>query len=99
MSTNPASKDIHPFLKGNFAPVTEEYISSACQVTGRIPDELLGGQYIRNGGNPVYPPEQGRHYHWCVLASGHITQTIGLTVSIQVRRRRNATWRAVPTTT
>ncbi|ORY23043.1 retinal pigment epithelial membrane protein-domain-containing protein [Naematelia encephala] len=60
----PPSEDIHPFLKGNFAPVTDEFISHACSVTGPIPDELLGGQYIRNGGNPVYPPEKGRHYHW-----------------------------------
>nr|XP_019013550.1 uncharacterized protein I206_01620 [Kwoniella pini CBS 10737]OCF52331.1 hypothetical protein I206_01620 [Kwoniella pini CBS 10737] len=56
---------IHPFLKGNFAPVTEEYISHPCEIVqGEIPVEVLGGQYIRNGGNPVYPPEQGRHYHW-----------------------------------
>ncbi|OCF35459.1 hypothetical protein I316_03011 [Kwoniella heveanensis BCC8398] len=61
----PDGGHIHPFLKGNFAPVTDEYISHPCEVLeGVIPDELLGGQYIRNGGNPVYPPEQGRHYHW-----------------------------------
>jgi carotenoid cleavage dioxygenase-like enzyme len=58
------SQDIHPFLKGNFAPVDKEFISYPCRVQGEIPDELLGGQYIRNGGNPVYPPDQGRHYHW-----------------------------------
>ncbi|WWC90012.1 uncharacterized protein L201_004942 [Kwoniella dendrophila CBS 6074] len=56
---------IHPFLKGNFAPVINEYVSHPCKVVhGEIPPELVGGQYIRNGGNPVYPPEQGRHYHW-----------------------------------
>ncbi|WVQ98740.1 hypothetical protein IAU59_005871 [Kwoniella sp. CBS 9459] len=61
----PSGGHIHPFLKGNFAPVTDEYISHPCEVVhGGVPDELLGGQYIRNGGNPVYPPEQGRHYHW-----------------------------------
>ncbi|EIW69469.1 hypothetical protein TREMEDRAFT_30937 [Tremella mesenterica DSM 1558] len=67
MSTSEASttNDLHPFLRGNFAPVTEEYISHPCPVTlGSIPSELLGGQYIRNGGNPVYPPHKGRHYHW-----------------------------------
>jgi len=63
-ASKPNNHDIHPFLKGNFAPVTEEFISYRCDVSGRIPDELLGGQYIRNGGNPVYPPEKGRHYHW-----------------------------------
>ncbi|WVF72160.1 hypothetical protein IAT40_006972 [Kwoniella sp. CBS 6097] len=61
----PDGGHIHPFLKGNFAPVPDEYISHPCKVVhGEIPKELLGGQYIRNGGNPVYPPEQGRHYHW-----------------------------------
>lgn len=45
-------------------PVTEEYISHTCVVEGKIPAELLGGQYIRNGGNPIHPPGKGRHYHW-----------------------------------
>lgn len=62
------SPQIHPFLKGNFAPVEEEYISQPCSiVSGEIPDELLGGQYVRNGGNPIYPPKEGRHYHWYVF--------------------------------
>lgn len=60
----PPSNHIHPFLKGNFAPVDEEYIAHQCEIIGEIPQQLLGGQYIRNGGNPVYPPEKGRHYHW-----------------------------------
>lgn len=61
----PPGHDIHPFLRGNFAPVTDEFISYSCEVVhGQIPPELCGGQYIRNGGNPVYPPEKGRHYHW-----------------------------------
>jgi carotenoid cleavage dioxygenase-like enzyme len=59
-----AGGELHPFLRGNFTPVTEEYISYACEIEGSIPPELLGGQYIRNGGNPIYPPEKGRHYHW-----------------------------------
>lgn len=67
MSSVPTGKDIHPFLRGNFAPVTQEFISHPCElVEGKIPVELLGGQYIRNGGNPIYPPEKGRHYHWSV---------------------------------
>ena len=65
MKTVPDGQDIHPFLRGNFAPVDKEYISFPCEIVyGVIPNELLGGQYIRNGGNPVYPPEKGRHYHW-----------------------------------
>jgi hypothetical protein len=56
---------VHPYLAGNFAPVFTEYISHACEVVhGAVPDELLGGQYVRNGGNPIFPPEMGRHYHW-----------------------------------
>lgn len=63
----PPSDEIHPFLKGNFAPVTDEYVDYQCEVMdGRVPRELIGGQYVRNGGNPVYPPEKGRHYHWQV---------------------------------
>ena len=62
--TVPPSDHIHPFLRGNFAPVTEEFVDVQCTITGNIPEELVGGQYIRNGGNPVYPPEKGRHYHW-----------------------------------
>jgi carotenoid cleavage dioxygenase-like enzyme len=64
--TVPSNATIHPFLRGNFMPVTEEYISHSCLVEGKIPAELLGGQYIRNGGNPVHPPGKGRHYHWYV---------------------------------
>jgi carotenoid cleavage dioxygenase-like enzyme len=64
-STVPSGNNIHPFLRGNFAPVEEEFISHSCDIVhGAVPTELLGGQYIRNGGNPVYPPEKGRHYHW-----------------------------------
>lgn len=33
-------------------------------ILGRIPTELWGGQYVRNGGNPLFPPEEGRDYHW-----------------------------------
>ncbi|ORX39888.1 carotenoid oxygenase [Kockovaella imperatae] len=62
--TVPPSSDIHPFLKGNFAPVETEFISFPCKVQGVIPPEFIGGQYIRNGGNPIHPPEKGRHYHW-----------------------------------
>jgi carotenoid cleavage dioxygenase-like enzyme len=56
---------IHPYLAGNFAPVLGEYVMHPCQIVeGSVPLELKGGQYIRNGGNPANPPEEGRHYHW-----------------------------------
>lgn len=35
-----------------------------CSYTGRIPDDLGGGQYVRNGGNPVTNDELGRDAHW-----------------------------------
>ena len=55
----------HPYLAGNFAPVLGEYAMHPCEIVhGEVPMELKGGQYIRNGGNPVHPPESGRHYHW-----------------------------------
>ncbi|KAL7423941.1 hypothetical protein Q5752_001526 [Cryptotrichosporon argae] len=60
-----AQGHIHPFLRGNFAPVEDEHVAVTCTVVhGAIPRALHGGQYIRNGGNPVHPPEAGRHYHW-----------------------------------
>ncbi|KAJ9107703.1 hypothetical protein QFC21_001163 [Naganishia friedmannii] len=56
---------IHPYLAGNFAPVLGEYVMHPCEIVqGEVPRELKGGQYIRNGGNPANPPEEGRHYHW-----------------------------------
>lgn len=32
--------------------------------TGEIPDELLGGMYVRNGGNPATNSDLGREAHW-----------------------------------
>jgi len=32
----PSSDEIHPFLKGNFAPVTEEYVNHPCEVVGGV---------------------------------------------------------------
>lgn len=55
----------HPYLSGNFAPVLEEFVDYECKiVAGSVPDELYGGQYVRNGGNVVNLPEEGRDYHW-----------------------------------
>ncbi len=61
----------HPYLSGNFAPVLDEYDNYECEIVeGRIPLDLEGGCYVRNGGNPVVAPEKGRHYHWCVCVVG-----------------------------
>ncbi|EEU37141.1 uncharacterized protein NECHADRAFT_52046, partial [Fusarium vanettenii 77-13-4] len=35
-----------------------------CVYTGNIPPELQGGQYVRNGGNPVGHEDLGRDAHW-----------------------------------
>lgn len=35
-----------------------------CGYEGFIPDELAGGEYVRNGGNPVSNEDLGRDAHW-----------------------------------
>ncbi|PGG96107.1 hypothetical protein AJ79_09733 [Helicocarpus griseus UAMH5409] len=53
----------HPFLKGNFAPVSRIRSLEPCSFEGHIPDEFIGGQYIRNGSNPI-GQLSGKAYHW-----------------------------------
>jgi carotenoid cleavage dioxygenase-like enzyme len=52
------------YLSGNFAPVTEEVTATDLPVVGQIP-EVLNGRYLRNGPNPVTPPDPAT-YHWFV---------------------------------
>ncbi|KAI4620576.1 uncharacterized protein J4E87_007264 [Alternaria ethzedia] len=54
----------HPYLSGNFAPVSTTCPPTPVSWTGRIPPELLGGMYVRNGGNPVTNSDLGREAHW-----------------------------------
>lgn len=54
----------HPYLSGNFAPISQTCALKPCTFSGTIPDELLGGQYVRNGGNPVSNEDLGRDAHW-----------------------------------
>ncbi|KAL8835782.1 MAG: hypothetical protein Q9170_003176 [Blastenia crenularia] len=54
----------NPWLSGNFAPIEKELPLTQCSYTGTIPDEFAGGQYIRNGGNPVSNGDLGRDAHW-----------------------------------
>lgn len=35
-----------------------------CTYSGVIPDQLAGGQYVRNGGNPTTNEDLGRDAHW-----------------------------------
>jgi carotenoid cleavage dioxygenase-like enzyme len=54
----------HPYLSGTFSPVHQVYPLTPCASTGTIPEELNGGQYVRNGGNPVTNEDLGRDAHW-----------------------------------
>jgi len=59
-----SSRKPHPYLHGNFAPIHRVQPLTPCSYTGRIPDELAGGEYVRNGGNPVTNEDLGRDAHW-----------------------------------
>src|SRR5947209_2783675 len=54
----------HPYLTGNFAPIRQSQSLTPCTYTGVIPEELHGGEYVRNGGNPVTNEDLGRDAHW-----------------------------------
>ncbi|KAF2642911.1 carotenoid oxygenase [Massarina eburnea CBS 473.64] len=54
----------HPYLSGNFAPVTKTSTLTPVGYTGTIPKELHGGMYVRNGGNPIVNSDLGRKAHW-----------------------------------
>lgn len=55
---------VHPYLSGNFAPVTTECPLTDCLFQGEIPPELAGCQYVRNGGNPMANSQLDRDAHW-----------------------------------
>lgn len=54
----------HPYLSGNYAPIQQTRSLTPCTYEGHIPQELAGGQYVRNGGNPVSNEDLGRDAHW-----------------------------------
>lgn len=57
--------DTHGYLSGNYAPVQEETPLTSCEVVhGSVPIELAGGQYVRNGGNPMADEDAARESHW-----------------------------------
>ncbi|GAA6059008.1 hypothetical protein JCM10212_001718 [Sporobolomyces blumeae] len=60
---------VHPYRVGNYLPVRDERSKAPCHVRGRIPPELAGGLYVRNGGAPSLAKEDKRDddgpaYHW-----------------------------------
>ncbi|KAL8727950.1 MAG: hypothetical protein Q9166_005715 [cf. Caloplaca sp. 2 TL-2023] len=52
------------YLSGNFAPIQYVQPLIKCSYTGTIPVDLAGGEYVRNGGNPVANEALGRDAHW-----------------------------------
>lgn len=60
----PTPQDKHPYLSGNFAPIPQTVPLSPCTYSGTIPEELAGGEYVRNGSNPVSNSDLGRDAHW-----------------------------------
>jgi carotenoid cleavage dioxygenase-like enzyme len=60
----PTPQDRHPYLGGNFAPIQQTVGLTPCTHTGSIPRELAGGEYVRNGSNPVSNSDLGRDAHW-----------------------------------
>jgi 8'-apo-carotenoid 13,14-cleaving dioxygenase len=54
----------NPYLTGVHTPMTQELTLTDLAVSGTIPPEL-NGTYLRNGPNPVTPPNPATH-HWFV---------------------------------
>ncbi|KAG7008720.1 hypothetical protein G7Y79_00004g013040 [Physcia stellaris] len=54
----------HPYLSGNFAPIHRVQPLTPCEYSGTLPEELAGGQYVRNGGNPLINGSLERDAHW-----------------------------------
>jgi carotenoid cleavage dioxygenase-like enzyme len=73
----------HPYLHGNFAPINRVQPLTACSFTGSIPEELAGGEYVRNGGNPVTNKDLGRDAHWF--------DGDGMLSGVAFRRRKDGT--------
>lgn len=52
------------YLEGPFAPVDREVTAFGLEVIGELPVEL-DGRYVRNGPNPLQPPDPST-YHWFI---------------------------------
>ena len=55
---------IRRYLSGNFAPIHSVQPLTRCEYSGILPEDLAGGEYVRNGGNPVTNEALGRDAHW-----------------------------------
>ena len=63
MSTVAAAEKLPFFLRGNYAPVTDEQTVTTLRVEGAIP-RALRGRYLRNGPNPRLDPKHAAPPHW-----------------------------------
>lgn len=64
LGVSPCANNTCRYLSGNFAPIHHVQPLTPCPVTGTIPTDLAGGEYVRNGGNPVANEALGRDAHW-----------------------------------
>jgi carotenoid cleavage dioxygenase-like enzyme len=55
------TKQVNPYLEGNFAPVREEITAETLEIIGELPSDL-SGMFVRNGPNPKWSPIG--QYHW-----------------------------------
>ncbi|KAK4170480.1 carotenoid oxygenase [Cladorrhinum sp. PSN259] len=73
----------HPYLSGNFAPVRKTFPLTPCSYEGEIPVDLAGGQYVRNGSNPLSDHKVDQEAHWFDgdgMLSGVLFRRVGPTV-------------------
>ncbi|KAK0628383.1 retinal pigment epithelial membrane protein [Bombardia bombarda] len=76
----------HPYLSGNFAPIHRTFALTPCSSEGEIPADLAGGQYVRNGANPLSNGDSNREAHWFDgdgMVSGVLFRRIGDDGAIQ----------------
>ena len=62
MTETAEAASANPYLQGNFAPISEEVTAFDLEVIGEIP-ACLEGRYLRNGPNPIVPPDPATS-HW-----------------------------------